>query len=147
VSDENLEQRVTAVEAEVVELRRETAAARALAAGADRDVADYHAHLRAHTRGLAALRQTQIEHHAEHKAEFAKVGAQFAKIDDSFAQVGAQFAKIDYSFAQVGAEFAKIDTSFAQVGTTIARVEAGLQHIVHLLERPDDGAGTPAPAS
>jgi hypothetical protein len=73
VSDENLEQRVTAVEAEVVEVRREAAAARALASGADRDVADYRGEMRAHTRGLEALRQIQLEHYAEHKADLAAV--------------------------------------------------------------------------
>jgi hypothetical protein len=70
--DENLERRVTAVEAEVVVARREAAAARALAAGADRDVADYRAEMRAHTRGLEALRVTQVEHYAEHKADLAE---------------------------------------------------------------------------
>jgi chromosome segregation ATPase len=71
VSDDNLERRVTAVEAEVAEVRRETAAARALAAGVNRDVADYRAELRAHTRGLEALRQAQIERYAEHKTDLA----------------------------------------------------------------------------
>ncbi len=58
---EELAQRVSALEAEVVTLRQEAAAARALAAGADRDVADYRAELRGHTRTLGALRETQIE--------------------------------------------------------------------------------------
>jgi hypothetical protein len=75
-SSEDLERRVTAVEAEVAITRREAAAARALAAGADRDVADYRAEMRAHTRGLGALRETQIEHYAEHKANLADFKAE-----------------------------------------------------------------------
>jgi chromosome segregation ATPase len=58
---EELTQRVAALEAEIGVLRQEAAAARALAAGADRDVADYRAELRGHTRTLGALRETQLE--------------------------------------------------------------------------------------
>jgi hypothetical protein len=53
----------------------EAAAARALAAGADRDVADYRAELRGHTRVLSALRETQLEHYGEHKADAAEIKA------------------------------------------------------------------------
>ncbi|AVT31290.1 hypothetical protein C6361_19410 [Plantactinospora sp. BC1] len=48
-------------EEEVGVLRQETAAARPLAAGAGRDVADYRAELRGHTRTLNALRETRLE--------------------------------------------------------------------------------------
>lgn len=58
---EELAQRVAALEAEIGVVRQEAAAARALAAGADRDVADYRAELRGHTRTLGALRETQLE--------------------------------------------------------------------------------------
>jgi hypothetical protein len=79
-SSEDLERRVAAVESEVVLVRQEAAAARALAAGADRDVADYRAEMRAHNRGLSALRQTQLEHYAEHKADSAELKAGIAHI-------------------------------------------------------------------
>ncbi|OJF15472.1 hypothetical protein [Couchioplanes caeruleus] len=58
---EELARRVAALEEEVGVLRQEAAAARALAAGADRDVADYRAELRGHTRVLSALRETQLD--------------------------------------------------------------------------------------
>jgi chromosome segregation ATPase len=88
---EEIEQRVTAVEAEVAVARQEAAAARALAAGADRDVSDYKAELRGHTRLLsalretqlehyAALRETQLEHYAEHKADTAELKAGLVQI-------------------------------------------------------------------
>jgi hypothetical protein len=89
VSDESLERRLTAVEAEVVEVRREAAAARALASGADRDVADYRAEMRAHTRGLDALRQTQTEHYAEHRAEFARLGSELDRVNTGLGRVEA----------------------------------------------------------
>ena len=77
---DELEQRIAAVEAELVVVRGEAAAARALAAGADRDVAEYRAELRGHTRMLSALRETQLEHYAEHKADAAEIKAGLAQI-------------------------------------------------------------------
>jgi chromosome segregation ATPase len=77
---EELEQRVAAMEAELAVVRQEVAAARALAAGADRDVAEYRAELRGHTRMLGALRETQLEHYAEHKTDAAEVKAGIAQI-------------------------------------------------------------------
>jgi len=78
--ESNLEARVTALESEMVVVRQEVAAARALAAGADRDVADYRAELRAHTRTLNALRETQLEHYAEHKADAAELKTGITKL-------------------------------------------------------------------
>lgn len=77
---EDLARRVAAMEAELAVVRQEAAAARALAAGADRDVAEYRAELRAHTRTLGALRETQVEHYAEHKADAAEIKAGITKI-------------------------------------------------------------------
>jgi hypothetical protein len=51
-----------------------------LAAGADRDVAEYRAELRGHTRVLSALRETQLEHYAEHKADAAEIKSGLAQI-------------------------------------------------------------------
>lgn len=77
---DDLGRRVDAVEAELPVVREEAAAARALAAGADRDVAEYRAELRGHTRMLNALRETQLEHYAEHKSEVGEVRAGVALI-------------------------------------------------------------------
>ncbi|MFC7545798.1 hypothetical protein [Plantactinospora sp. GCM10030261] len=77
---EELEQRITAMEAELAVVRQEAAAARALASGADRDVAEYRAELRGHTRVLSALRETQLEHYTEHKADAAEIKLGLAHI-------------------------------------------------------------------
>jgi chromosome segregation ATPase len=65
---DDLERRVNALESEMARLREQAAiaatdarAARVLAAGADRDVAEVRAELRAHTQALNALRETQLE--------------------------------------------------------------------------------------
>jgi hypothetical protein len=64
----DLEPRVAALEGDVAGLRDQVtrasddaAAARVLATGADHDVADIRAELRAHTQVLNALRETQLE--------------------------------------------------------------------------------------
>jgi chromosome segregation ATPase len=57
----NLEERVSSLEQEIKVLRAEAAAARALAAGADRDVADYREEMRGQTRLIQALRESQVE--------------------------------------------------------------------------------------
>lgn len=77
---EDLERRISAMEAELAVVRQEAAAARALAAGADRDVAEYRAELRGHTRVLSALRETQLDHYAEHKADVVEIKAGLAQI-------------------------------------------------------------------
>ena len=79
---EDLEQRIAALEDELAIMRQEAAAARALAAGADRDVAEYRAELRGHTRLLGALRETQLQHYATHKADTAEIKAGIAQISD-----------------------------------------------------------------
>jgi hypothetical protein len=107
-SPKDLEQRVSAIEADVAVVRQEGAAARELAAGADREAADVRAELRGHGRVLTALRETQLEmqvemqgmqlemrgmqldmrgfreiqvrHYAEHKADAAEMKAGMAQI-------------------------------------------------------------------
>jgi hypothetical protein len=107
-SPKDLEQRVSAIEADVAVVRQEGAAACELAAGADREAADVRAELRGHGRVLTALRETQLEmqvemqgmqlemrgmqldmrgfreiqvrHYAEHKADAAEMKAGMAQI-------------------------------------------------------------------
>jgi chromosome segregation ATPase len=67
-SDNDIETRVGILEREVAQLREQAAltssdaaAARVLASGADHDVSEVRSELRAHTRALNALRETQLE--------------------------------------------------------------------------------------
>jgi chromosome segregation ATPase len=94
MSLEELEQRVTTLESEVGVLRQETAAARALAAGADRDVADYRAELRGHTRTLNALRDTQVEQGHAITALTERVGQLTGTVNHIRDQHGASLAQI-----------------------------------------------------
>ena len=85
-SAEDFETRLATLEGEVTRLREQVAltssdaaAARVLAAGADHDVAEVRAELRAHTQVLNALRDTQLEHVREMREGFAKQGQEISK--------------------------------------------------------------------
>ena len=110
---EDIESRLSAVERELAQLREQTAlaavdaaAARTLSAGADRDVSEVRAELRAHTSVLHALRETQLDH-----------GGRLDRHDARFDQLDARF----------DAGFAAADKAFATVNT-------GMAHILTLLE-------------
>ncbi len=86
-SAEGFETRLVTLEGEVARLREQVAlsssdaaAARVLAAGADHDVSEVRAELRAHTQALNALRETQLEHVQEMREGFAKQAAGMAQI-------------------------------------------------------------------
>ncbi len=59
--DDDLESRYSRLEHQVSRLREDVASARALAALADRDVAELRTEMRAHHKVLNALRETQLE--------------------------------------------------------------------------------------
>ena len=85
-SAEDFETRLATLEGEVSRLREQVAlsssdaaAARVLAAGADRDVSEVRAELRAHTQALNALRDTQLEYVQEMREGFTKQGKEISK--------------------------------------------------------------------
>jgi chromosome segregation ATPase len=105
VPDDEVEARFTSLEQEVARLREQVArtssdaaaaradaaAARVLAAGADRDVSEVRAELRAHTQALNALRETQLEQGREMHEGFATQGREMR---DGFATVATGMAQI-----------------------------------------------------
>ena len=93
---DDIETRLATVERDVVELREQlavtrsdAAASRMLAAGADHDVSEVRAELRAHTQSLNALRETQLE--------------QSRKIDEQGREMREGFAKLATGMAQITA--------------------------------------------
>jgi len=102
---DNIAERVTRLEHSVAEARKDAAAARILAGGADRDVAEMRTELRAHTQTLNALRETQIEQGREMRQGFAQVESRFAKVEgdmrEGFAQVRSEMGE---GFAQIRGE-------------------------------------------
>ncbi|MGQ0624464.1 MAG: hypothetical protein ACT4PP_07415 [Sporichthyaceae bacterium] len=83
----DLERRVSTLESEVARLREQVAptvvdaqAARVLAAGADRDVSEVRAELRAHLGAINALHQTQVEQGRRMDYGFAEMDRGLAEI-------------------------------------------------------------------
>lgn len=76
----DLTARVAALEARLEEVAADVAAARHLAAGADHDVSEVRGELRAHTRALNALRETQLE-------QGQAIGNLQAQINQGFVEV------------------------------------------------------------
>lgn len=114
---EDIESRLRAVERETARLREQqglsaadAAAARTLAAGADRDVSEVRAELRAHTRALNALRETQLEQ-----------GDRLTGVEGRLDRLEARLEGLE----------ARMADGFAMLG-------AGMERIVQLLERPRD---------
>ncbi len=98
---DNLETRVATLEHEVARLREQAAltssdaaAARMLAPGADHDVSEVRAELRAHTQGLNALRETQLE---QGKA-IAEQGQAIASLDQKMTE---RFAMLNTGMVQI----------------------------------------------
>lgn len=119
----DIERRVTVLEGEVAHLREQVAltasnaaAARELASGADRDVSDVRSELRAHTRALNALRETQLE-----------MGVQLMAFRES---VDLRFARVDENFARVDENFAQVQGQFASVGTGMRQITEMLQELI-----------------
>jgi hypothetical protein len=106
--ERGLEERVSRVEHEVVELREQqaitrtdAAAARVLAGGADRDVAEVRTHLRAHTQVLNALRETQLEHQTEMREFKEEARAGFAEMREFKEETRAGFATVHAGMARI----------------------------------------------
>lgn len=82
-----LEARLGEVEQQVSTAQTDASAARELAAGADRDVSEVRAELRAHTRALNALRETQVEQGQAMHREFAEMRARLDQTTGGLDQI------------------------------------------------------------
>ncbi|WP_219419158.1 permease [Pseudonocardia nigra] len=119
----DLEARVAALETQVQELagrvrhsEQDAAAARVLAGGADRDVAEIRGEIREfreqNTRVLNAMREDMTDLRQ--------------RVDDGFAKVDERFAKVDE-------QFGKVDNGFAEMRGRLDATAAGQQQIADLL--------------
>jgi hypothetical protein len=121
-SPKDLEQRVSAIEAAV-------AAARELAAGADREAADVRAELRGHGRVLTALRETQLEMQVEMQ------GMQLEMQGMQLDMRGMQLDMRGFREIQV--------RHYAEHKADAAEMKAGMAQIVRMLEDLSGDGRTP----
>ncbi|MGH3885666.1 MAG: hypothetical protein ACRDSZ_03690 [Pseudonocardiaceae bacterium] len=99
--DDDFETRLAVLEREVARLREQVAltssdaaAARVLASGADRDVSEVRAELRAHTQGLNALRETQLELRETQLEQGRVIAEQSREMREGFATMATGMAQI-----------------------------------------------------
>jgi hypothetical protein len=114
-SNDDIETRVSVLEGEVALLREQAAltrsdaaGARVLAAGADHDVSEVRAELRAHTKGLNALRETQLEQ-----------GRAIASLREDLAAQGRVIAA---QGQQMTEGFATVNTGMTQITVLLTRI-------------------------
>ena len=120
--DNDIQARVSMLEHDVARLREQAAltgsdatAVRTLAAGADHDVSEVRAELRAHTRALNALRETNWNR-AGHSAEHSQILAEHGQ---ALTGHGQAIASLDE----------KMTDGFATLGTGMAQITALLREI------------------
>ena len=116
-SNDDIEARVAILEREVVRLREQVAlsssdaaGARVLAAGADRDVSEVRAELRAHTQALNALRETQLEQ-----------GRAIAGLDQRVTGLDQKVTGLDQKVTGLDQ---KVTEGFATLGVGMAQITA-----------------------
>jgi DNA anti-recombination protein RmuC len=130
---DDIETRLAIVERDVTQLREQLAltisdagAARMLAAGADHDVSEVRAELRAHTQALNALRETQLEQGREMREGFAEQGRrideQGQRIDEQTRRIDEQTRRIDEQTREMREGFATLATGMAQITTLLTNL-------------------------
>lgn len=114
-SGDDIETRVGILEREVAQLREQAAlassdaaAARVLASGADHDVSEVRAELRAHTRALNALRETQLEQ----GEAITSIRQELAGHSRAIASLNEQIVSLDQKMSN---GFATLHTGMAQI--------------------------------
>jgi chromosome segregation ATPase len=135
VSDYDLESRFSKLEHEVNRLREDVASARALAALADRDVAELRTEMRAHHKVLNALRETQLEECQridELRQEIDELRQELCRqIDELRQEIGGLGQELRQEIGGLGQElregFAMQSTGMAQI-TALLTTIAGPEH-------------------
>lgn len=139
---DDIESRLSAVERDLARVREQqqltasdaAAARRVLSAGADHDVSEVRAELRAHTRALNALRETQVEQGRRLDSLESRVDRGFAQIGGRLEQVDGRLERMDGRFEQIDGRFADMDRRFTDMDRGFATTAAATAQIITLLE-------------
>jgi len=125
-------------------IRQEAAAARALAAGADRDVADYRAEMRSQTRLLNALRETQVEQAADISGMKTDINEMRADINEMKTDINEMRADISGTKTDINEMRADISGTKTDIngiktvqeehGSALGELRTGMTHIIGLLD-------------
>jgi DNA-binding protein H-NS len=126
---DNIPERVSRLEHSVAEARKDAAAARILAGGADRDVSEMRTELKAHTKLLNALRETQVEQGKEIRDLRTELRAEMREGD---ASIRAEMREGDASIR------AEMREGFAKMGVGMAQITALLTIAIDKPEESDE---------
>jgi hypothetical protein len=116
-----LDDRVTKLERDMGNMRRDVEAARALASGAYQDVVDMRAELRAHTKTLEALHVNQVELRKDYKALREDHNELHREVDEGFTVMREGFAEVDRRFVGLESEMRE---GFTKIGLGMAQITA-----------------------
>ncbi|MDN5931951.1 MAG: hypothetical protein L0I24_12960 [Pseudonocardia sp.] len=121
---DDIENRISRLEREIVVLRErlaqsaaDSSAARVLASGADRDVSEVRAELRAHVSALNALRETQLELREAQLEMGAEMTREFAAVR---SELRSEIAGLRTEMRE---GFATVHTGMAQIVALITNIE------------------------
>lgn len=113
---DDIETRVSRLEREIAELRErlaqsaaDSSASRVLASGADRDVSEVRAELRAHVAALNALRETQLELRETQLRQGERLDSLTVEVREGFAEMRDGFATVHTGMAQIVALITNIE--------------------------------------
>jgi hypothetical protein len=120
---QEIEARLSRVEARVEEVAQEAAAARHLAAFHDRDLADLGVKVDANRKAINALG-------IQTAARFDRLEGEVA---DLRSEMRAGFAQVDRNFAQVDRNFAQVDQNFLTIRGLLDATAAAQQRTAELL--------------
>jgi len=128
-ADDDLETRVTILEREVARLREQNAlsssdatAARVLAAGADHDVSEVRAELRAHTQALNALRETQLEQGRKLDEHSQILNEHSQKLDGHSQKLDGHGRAIVSLDQKMSEGFTTLHTGMAQITALLTKI-------------------------
>jgi hypothetical protein len=127
-SGDDIETRLAIVERDVAQVREqialacsEAAAARVLAAGADHDVSEVRAELRAHTQALNALRETQLDLRETQLEQGRRIDEQGREMRKCFDKQGR---RIDEQGREMREGFATLATGMAKITALLTNLDA-----------------------
>jgi chromosome segregation ATPase len=138
VPDDDLESRFTKLENEVDLLREEVASARALAALADRDVAEIRTEMRGYRQVLNALRETQLEQGQRITELRQELGEQGQRITELRQELGEQGQRITELRQELGEQGQQITELRQEMRAGFVMQADGMAQITALLTKIAD---------
>ncbi|WP_157362109.1 hypothetical protein [Haloechinothrix halophila] len=121
----DLESRVTALEEQMRVVTADAAAARVLAGGADRDVSAMQDQLRAHTKLLNALRETQVEH----GDKLDGINGRLDNLEGRFDGLDGRIDGLEGRFDGLDGRFDNLEGRFDGLGGRIDGIDGRLDNL------------------